>query len=300
MAFKIITADERLARPSKINIVLLGPSGVGKTTQARTLPEESTLFVDLEGGTLALQDWRGDVLDVRAVAAETGIDPWELSRGIACLLSGPDPADPDGPYSRAAHAVYAKELAPIAERLSKYDTVFVDSITVASRHAFAWAKRQPEAISEKTGKPDVRGAYGLLGREMVRWLTVLQHTPGKSIIVVGILDKETDDLGRVEYSPQIEGSKTSREMPGVFDQLITLEYLQDADGNPKLDAQGRKVRAFFTAQDNPYGFPAKDRSGRLAPIEAPNLGALMKKIQAANRGKPAQPVTTLPTDDSQQ
>lgn len=298
MAIKIISADERLARPSKINIVLVGPSGVGKTTQARTLPPESTLFIDLEGGTLALQDWRGDVLDVRAMAAETGIDPWELMRAIACLLSGPDPSDPDGPYSREAHAMYAKRLAPVAEALQKYDTVFVDSITVAARASFQWAKRQPDAFSEKTGKPDTRGAYGLHGREMVRWLTVLQHTPNKSIIIVGILDKQVDDLGRVAFVPQIEGSKTGREMPGVFDQVITLEYLKDANGADRLDDHGRKIRAFYTSQDNPWGFPAKDRSGRLNPIEAPNLGELIKKIQTANRGKPAAPVTTIPAQEA--
>jgi hypothetical protein len=34
--------------------------------------------------------------------------------------------------------------------------------------------------SEKTGKPDVRGAYGLHGREMIGWLTHLQHTRART------------------------------------------------------------------------------------------------------------------------
>ena len=40
--------------------------------------------------------------------------------------------------------------------------VFVDSITDLTRQAMAWAKKRPEAFSERTGKPDIRGAYGLL------------------------------------------------------------------------------------------------------------------------------------------
>ena len=58
---------------------------------------------------------------------------------------------------------------------SVYDTVFVDSITVASRMAFQWSQKQPAAFSEKTGKPDNRGAYGLLGQEMIRWITRSQR-----------------------------------------------------------------------------------------------------------------------------
>lgn len=286
MAIKIITADERLAKPSRINIAIFGPSGVGKTFQARTLDPERTLFIDFEAGLLALQDWPGDVIDVRDVANGEGLDPWEVARGIACLLAGPDPSDNNGPYGRDAYAVYAERLLD-PKVLDKYDTIYVDSITVASRAAFNWSKRQPQAFSEKTGKPDTRGAYGLLGQEMVRWLTTLQHA-GKSVIVVGILDRHEDDLGRVEWVPQIEGGKTARELPGIFDQVLTLQKFTTADGKP--------YRAFVTQQGNPDGFPAKDRSGRLDAIEPPDLGALIRKIQTANRID-RQMETTIPKAD---
>src|SRR3546814_18105322 len=100
------------------------------------------------------------------------------------------------------------------ETFAKYATLFVDSITVAARMSFAWSKRQPEAYSEKTGKPDTRGAYGLHGQEMVTWLTQLQHIPEKSVVVVGILDVTYDDFKRPVYEPQIDGSKAGREQIG--------------------------------------------------------------------------------------
>jgi signal recognition particle receptor subunit beta len=53
MSLPIISADERLAQPRCAKIVLVGVPGVGKTTQLKTLPEDSTLFVDLEAGDLA-------------------------------------------------------------------------------------------------------------------------------------------------------------------------------------------------------------------------------------------------------
>ena len=137
-----------------------------------------------------------------------------------------------------------------------------------------WSSAQPEAFSEKTGKPDMRGAYGLLGREMVRWLTHLQHTD-KTVIVVGILNEEEDDLKRKSFVPQIEGSQTALKLPGIFDEVVTITNLMTED--KKLE------RAFVCHQQNPWGFPAKDRSGTLELVEPPNLGALLKKIRSAKR-----------------
>lgn len=273
MALRIITADQRAAQPQKVNILMFGPSGIGKTTQARTLDPKSTLFVDLEAGTLAIQDWKGDVIDVRASAVEMGVHPWEFARAIACVLCGPDPSDASGPYSKSAYETYVAAFGG-ADIFAKYATVFIDSITVASRLCFAWCQKQPEAFNQQD-KPDTRGAYGLLGKEMIRWLTVCQHIPGKSIVVVGILEKVVDDLKRVSWEPQIEGGKTAREMAGIFDQVITLQNFSTEDG--------RQYRALVTNQGNAYGYPAKDRSGRLDPLEEPNLGKLINKIRTGQR-----------------
>jgi len=60
MGLPIITADQRLREKKGVKLVLLGKSGIGKTTQLKTLPEDKTLFVDLEAGDLAVKDWRGD------------------------------------------------------------------------------------------------------------------------------------------------------------------------------------------------------------------------------------------------
>lgn len=61
----IISADQRLAERHGVKLVLLAPSGLGKTTQLKTLPEESTLFIDLEAGDLAVKDWRSDCIAQR-------------------------------------------------------------------------------------------------------------------------------------------------------------------------------------------------------------------------------------------
>ena len=66
MALRIITADERLAEANlKTTAAIFGPSGVGKTTLLKTLPEATTLCLDLEAGLKSVQDWRGDSIPIR-------------------------------------------------------------------------------------------------------------------------------------------------------------------------------------------------------------------------------------------
>ena len=271
---KIIKADERMKRTNDcVKAVIFGPAGVGKTYQARTLDSKSTLFVDLEAGTLALgKDWKGDVLDIRSTANDMGAHPWELARAIALWLGGPDPAD-QGAYSRASYEDVCKAFGDPAGH-AQYTTLFVDSITVASRMSFQSCQLQPEAFSDKTGKPATRGAYGLLGREMIRWVTQLQHTP-KNVILVGILEQQEDELKRKHWEPQIEGAKTGRELPGIFDLVMTLQNFEAEDKT--------QYRAFVTQQQNPWGYPAKDRSGTLELQEPANLGKVLEKIRAGKR-----------------
>lgn len=283
---KFIKADERSsAKKAKVTMCIFGPAGAGKTTQIRTLDPKKTLFLDLEAGTLAVDGWTEDnVFDVIKIAAEIGAHPWELARMAALYIGGPDPSDESGPYSRSVHQG-ACEFFGDPSTIAHFDTVFVDSITVASRQCLKWAKTQPEAFSEKTGKPDIRGAYGLLGREMIQWITHLQHSP-RNVIMVGILDRVVDELKRVTWEPQIEGGKTSRELPGIFDEVLTLspDFTLD-DGTP--------YRAFVCHQQNPWGYPAKDRSGCLEMIEEPNLAKVIEKIRAGKRIDNIQ--TTIPT-----
>lgn len=282
MTLPIISADERLAEKRGIKGCIFGKSGIGKTSLLWTLPPEKTLFFDLEAGDLAIEGWAGDAVRPRT---------WQECRDFAVFIGGPNPAlREDQPYSQA-HFDAVKERFGDPAAVEKYDTVFVDSITVAGRLCFQWCKGQPQAFSDKTGKPDTRGAYGLHGQEMIAWLTHLQHARGKNIWFVGILDEKLDDFNRRYFQPQIEGSKTGLELPGIVDQVITMAELKAENETP--------YRAFICHTLNPYGFPAKDRSGRLDMVEEPHLGRLMEKISGAARpaaerltyARPQQPET---------
>jgi len=280
MAIRIVTADERLKQKSAIKGVIFGGSGIGKTSLLRTLDPKTTLALDLEAGMLAVEDWGGDSIQIR---------DWETARNFACWIGGPNPAmRPDQPYSPAHYEhVCGEAMFGAPSFMDKYETVFIDSITVAGRLCLQWSKGQPQAFSEKTGKPDTRGAYGLHGQELVGWLTQFQHTPGKNIWFVGILDKKKDDFERTFFQPQIDGGKAGLELPGVVDQVISMSEVDFGE-------QG-KHRAFVCHTINQWGYPAKDRSGRLECVEEPHLGKLMAKIKGGAR-RDALVQTGLPAE----
>jgi ATP-dependent Lon protease len=58
MGLPIISAEERLKERHSAKICLVGFPGVGKTSQIKTLPAQSTLFVDLEAGDLTRHSHR--------------------------------------------------------------------------------------------------------------------------------------------------------------------------------------------------------------------------------------------------
>jgi AAA domain len=258
---KIISADERMREKSGVKMLIVGPAKVGKTSLLRTVDPKRTLFIDLEAGDLAVKDVPVDTLRPQT---------WEECRDLACFLTGPNPALPPTACYSVAHY---EAINPAFKDLSldKYDAFFIDSITVAARLCFTWCEQQPEAVSERSGKRDTRATYGLLGHALTEWCVHLQHARGRHVIFVAVLERRVDEFNRGEWAIQLEGQKAARELPGIVDQIVTMNFVDFGDGKPP-------TRAFICVTPNSWQFPAGDRSGKLEQLEEPHLGKLIAKL----------------------
>jgi hypothetical protein len=258
-------------------MLIVGPTGVGKTSLLRTLDPATTLFVDIEAGDLSVQDVQVDTLRPRT---------WPECRDLAVYLAGANPAVRANAVYSEAHLDAVIDKFDNPEGLTRYRTFFIDSITAAARLCFGWSQQQPDAFSG-SGKRDLRGAYGLHAREMIAWAMQLQQARAVDLVLLGILEAATNDFGKTEHRLQMEGNRTSRELPAVVDQIITMQWVKFGEDAP--------IRAFVCTSPNPWHYPAKDRSGRLDQVEQPHLGKLFDKLTRAGGALAVESAANQPT-----
>lgn len=171
-------------------------------------------------------------------------------------------ADADVPYIeignvQALHDAYQWIVS--SDEAKGFQSVALDSISEIAEVILNHEK--------KTSK-DPRAAYGNMQEQMSDIIRAFRDLPGKHVYVSAKLEKATDELGRILYSPSMPGNKTGQALPYFFDEVLALRVERDAEGVPQ--------RALMCDSDGLW--LAKDRSGRLAPWEAPDLGEIINKI----------------------
>lgn len=121
---------------------------------------------------------------------------------------------------------------------------------------------------EKKVNKDPRAAYGAMQEQMADIIRVFRDLPGRHVYMSAKLEKTQDEIGRILYAPSMPGNKTGQSLPYFFDEVLSLRVERDAEGN--------RHRALMCDSDGLW--LAKDRSGKLAGWEAPDLGAIINKI----------------------
>lgn len=144
-------------------------------------------------------------------------------------------------------------------RDSDFSTVALDSISEIAEVVLN---------TEKKNAKDPRQAYGAMQEQMADLIRAFRDLPGKHVYFSAKLEKSQDEMGRILYAPSMPGNKTAQQLPYFFDEVLALRVEKDADGHAQ--------RALMCDSDGMW--TAKDRSGRLAAWEAPDLGEIIKKI----------------------
>ena len=122
--------------------------------------------------------------------------------------------------------------------------------------------------AEKKANKDPRQAYGAMQEQMADIIRAFRDISGKNVYMSAKLEKTQDEQGRILYGPSMPGNKTGQALPYFFDLVLALRVEKDAEGNTQ--------RALMCDSDGLW--LAKDRSGKLAAWEAPDLGGIITKI----------------------
>lgn len=126
---------------------------------------------------------------------------------------------------------------------------------------------------EKSINKDGRAAYGEMTTQVVELIRAFRDLREKHVYFSAKCEKSQDETGRMLYAPAMPGKQLGQQIPYLVDEVFALRVETAQDGS--------MVRAL---QCQPNGtWQAKDRSGRLAAWEAPDLGAIIRKISGAQQ-----------------
>lgn len=240
MALTFETAGQQSTN-NGVKILVHGKSGMGKTVLAATLGQRAIL-VSAESGALSLQ--RHNLERLYGV----GNPDINYDMHIIVVQSVKDFAD-----------AYDWIMGPNGQN---YDTVALDSLSEIAEKILSY---------EKSRTKDGRMAYGNAAEEIEKLVRKYRDIPSKTVYMSAKTEMLVDgDGGGMKYYPMMPGKKTGQALPYFFDEVFYYDmYTHEADG--------QKYRVLHTEPNEK--FSAKDRSGMLGPMEAPNLSAIIRKIK---------------------
>ncbi len=147
-----------------------------------------------------------------------------------------------------------------SDEAKRFESVALDSISEIAEVVLN---------AEKKATKDPRQAYGAMQEQMADIIRAFRDLPGRHVYMSAKLEKTQDEMGRVLYAPSMPGNKTGQALPYFFDEVLALRVEKDGEGVTQ--------RALMCDSDGLW--LAKDRSGKLEAWEAPDLGAIIAKMQ---------------------
>lgn len=143
----------------------------------------------------------------------------------------------------------------------RYGWVFIDSLTeISSRCVEAMRIRYPSGS-------DTYKMWGEYNDAMTLLIKAFRDMSDYNVVFTCLESVDIDENKRRFLAPAISGSQLKERLTSYFDEVFHMTETASEDGFV--------WRVFHTA--HPVGL-AKDRSGRLSPVESPNLLHIKNKI----------------------
>lgn len=143
----------------------------------------------------------------------------------------------------------------------QFDTIAVDSVSQMS-----------EIVLEHHLKrfADGRKAYGEMARDMLGWLQDLYYMQDKHAYLIA-KQEIGEEEGIATKRPYFAGQELKIKVPHMYDVIAHI-------GLATIQGVATPQRAIRTSPS--FGLVARDRSGKLAELEPPDLTALFKKAMS--------------------
>lgn len=241
MALEFTTANAA-SEVGGVKCMTYGGSGVGKTMLMATAPVP--ILISAESGMMSLRK--------KNLERVFGVNTPQIDYDVKSIV-----------VRTVEDLVAAHQWCRQHAWSNGFRTVGLDSISEIMEVILANAKRQVK---------DPRQAYGELIDKGSMLVREFRDLPGLNVVVAAKMEYSKDEVtGISKYGPSVPGNKLGQAMPYFFDEVFHLGVNKDTAGNP--------YRYLRTQPDIQY--EAKDRSGMLAEVEYPHLGAVFAKILAA-------------------
>lgn len=144
------------------------------------------------------------------------------------------------------------------EAQAKYKNVFLDSLSELGDNVLDTMKQKH--VNSKDGFK-VWGDFGETMINVIRAFRDLQHY---NVFMSCLEELDKDEMSKRFYGPQMPGKIAKEFLVPAFDLVMRLAFVE---GKRVLITQGTET------------VKAKDRSGKLNPIEQPDLSVVMEKIR---------------------
>lgn len=193
MALKQISLDTS----SRFLALVIGQSGIGKTSLLRTIPENEPVFVvSAEAGLLCVRDLV-ESKRVQGVEVSSFADLGE---------------------------VYNFLISPAA---AAYKWVFIDSLTeIAARCVEAMKAKYPD-------RKDSFPMWGEYGDKMTALIKAYRDLQAFNVVFTCLDSTEKDDLNRRFVGPSMSGNAIKERLPSWFDEVFFMVSLPDAEGKER-------------------------------------------------------------------